>query len=160
MQALTFKQQLVLTLLDKGLLALLILLAAFVINRALERFKAKQTVKTETTKARIQAMNQTWGEITAWRASALTKSDRYQSDDQWAESKKQIKAGFDNTFQIIERNRFMCGNEFADAAMTYAANLMQYFQDYVFTGQIDSTGEYARLRQLSQDIVGVEKFLQ
>jgi hypothetical protein len=160
MQALSIKQQLLLMLLDKGLLALLVLLAGFVVSRALERFKAAQAVHTETTKARIQAMNTTWSEITAWRAACLAKSGPYQTDEQWAESKKQIRLGFDNTHEVIERNRFMCGNKFANAAEMYAAKLMQYYQDYTFKREWDMTGEYAKLRQLGEDIEGIEKYLK
>jgi hypothetical protein len=159
MQTLSFKQQIVLALTDKGLLALLIVLAGFIFNRALERFKAAQTVKTETTKARIQAMNATWSEITAWRASALSKAGRFQFEPEWTETKRQIRVGFENTLQVIEGNRFMCGNKFADAAMMHAAKLMQYYEDIVFNKEWDMEGQYAKLRDLSEDIVGVEKFL-
>jgi hypothetical protein len=156
---LTFKQQLVLTLLDKGLLALLLAVAAFIGSRLLEKFKATQAVRSETTKARIQAMNTTWAAITGWRAFALARSHPYQTTEDWGESRKQIRHGFDDAIESLERNRFLAGNEFSDDALEYAARLMQYYQDVVFAGQWDMSGQYAELRKLSADIRSVERYL-
>jgi hypothetical protein len=50
----TFKEQLTITLIDKAAIGVLILVAAYWVNRALERFKADQTRQSDRERLRIQ----------------------------------------------------------------------------------------------------------
>ena len=50
----TFPQQVLLTLLDKGLLALILAVAGFWLNRYVEAFKSRQAIEKELRKARDQ----------------------------------------------------------------------------------------------------------
>lgn len=51
---LTFKQQLIMTILDKGLIALIVAVAGLWLNRYLEAFKNRQALENELRKTRDQ----------------------------------------------------------------------------------------------------------
>ena len=51
---------------DKGLFALIVLVAGFVLNRMLESHKTKLARESEFVKLRVQAMNESWAAIYNW----------------------------------------------------------------------------------------------
>ncbi len=55
-----FSDQVLLTLLDKGLLALVVALAAFLLSRSLGRYKSSQAVRVEAAKLRISKLSTLW----------------------------------------------------------------------------------------------------
>ena len=49
----TFKEQLVITILDKAVISIMLAIGAYLFNRSLERFKSEQSLSNEFTKQRL-----------------------------------------------------------------------------------------------------------
>jgi hypothetical protein len=63
---LTFNQQLLLMVIDKAVIALLVLGIVYFGQKKLESYKARQVVWTETTKERLKHIAQEWNEMNKW----------------------------------------------------------------------------------------------
>jgi hypothetical protein len=151
----SFYEKLILLILDKGLLALFIILIGWFVTRTIETYKAKQVVKVEKEKAKNQAMGAIWAEVNAWRV-ASDEGGGFRIDDDIVKLKNFVTKGFENVRQVIERNRFWAGNDFADAAMIYAGVLLTYYQKYYFERRTDHEGFYKQLREVSLDFNVIE----
>src|SRR5688572_11160316 len=99
----TFDEQVIITLIDKGLLALLIVISTFCVNLILERYKSYKSRNNEILKIRIAAMNNTWSKVYSWIVESNSKLSNITLTSEQA--KTQINDSITEVIKVIEENR-------------------------------------------------------
>ncbi len=153
-----FEHKVVLTVLDKGLLAIVVVIVGFVGSRLLERYKAKQVRETELVKAQLQAMSSTWSAIIAWRDGTnwrLNVSKQWSSDE-WTAMKLDIERSFNILMGQLATHRPLTGLEYADTAEEYVTKIAQYHYDITFQRKWDETSRYHQLREEGNRLADIQ----
>jgi len=101
----TLKEELLKTLLDKGVLGLLLLGCGFYLNRLLERFRTSLSFSTELNRTRVTRIGDVWEKLYEFEQCAEL------SNRPGAERGKKSFAGlFDELHDLIQHNRFWIGD--------------------------------------------------
>ena len=121
----TFREQILVTLLDKGLLALVIVIATFCVNIILEKYKSYRSLNNEVSKIRLVAMNNTWSKIYSWivDSNSIISNPTLKVE----ETKGKVRDSVIDVIKIIEENRFLCGNIFSNECLDYCNSWAKYF---------------------------------
>jgi hypothetical protein len=90
-QTMTFQEQLIITVVDKAIIGLIIIVAVFLFNKKLEQFKSRQVLTQEIAKQRIVKITQIWESIYKWETEVV---------DYTRFALFQIKANNDNTLAL------------------------------------------------------------
>lgn len=129
------------TLVLGGILALI----TFGLNHKLEKFKAKESLRSEYNKIKVQKLGECWAGINEWEAQTSLFLDHKRNylvahgiEDSITASELYIKAkGYDKLF-LLERNRFWIGEyeydilgEFALLVARKADNYLNFDQDSI-----------------------------
>jgi|SRR5882724_2495470 len=67
----TFREQLLITLVDKAVIGALVVLAGYLLNRALEKFKSERALANEFAKQRLEKIAELWEALYKWEAEVL-----------------------------------------------------------------------------------------
>ena len=131
--SLSFPQELIITVVDKGLLAASLLIAGGWLNMRLERYKTDISRHSEFLKLRVQAMSATWAAIYGW----MTECDRLLTDEMMRiidpDLRKLRKEFLDRTealMQTLAAHRFLCGEPFTIQCLQFCNGRYQYYLSY------------------------------
>ena len=111
----TFHETLISNAIDKGVLALILLIAALYLNRILESHKVREARQSEFLKLRILAMNDCWSAIYAWMNSCDNKVrvlSSPPSDSDLAAFRKHAVAETNDLIDSLASKRFLSGEKF------------------------------------------------
>lgn len=148
---LSFHETLINTILDKGLLGLLIVAATFAANRILENYKSTKARDNEILKMRIAAMTDTWETIYSWVTESNQQLGKAINEEQLSAIKKEIQEQSTSMFKTIEKNRFLTGDLFVDECHNYAGYFYKYFLELTFELSGDDT--YYKMRMSGANII-------
>lgn len=146
----TFAQQAVLTVLDKFVIAVLVLVIGMYASRALERYKAREAFIAGYTAKHISAISDAWRLMYSWEdfVRRSFRRQRIYTDEQWhalmddlgdavEESQRRELAVRD----YVESNRFWLGERLYGCLVVYHNELARYVHTVLY-------GTYAELERL------------
>ena len=144
---LRFDEQLNLVLIDKALIGLLIVVATYCANRVLESFKSREALANEISKLRIPAMNESWAAVYSWLLKANLALAKATDRDA---AKTEVATLAFEPVAIIEKNRFLTGNTFANDCLHYSNIMLKY---YMNIEGMDFEGMYKSMKDSGDSII-------
>lgn len=123
----TFCEQLIVTIVDKGAIALIVLIVGYVLNKALEGYRATQLRETELLKLRLEAMRKCWAGLLSWSADCDETVRLYMNTNMPGEMLQKITSRSLELNKILDENRFFAGNSFISDCIPYYERRMDYY---------------------------------
>jgi len=171
----TFKEQLLLTLIDKLAIGILILVAGLLFNRILERFKSKQAFSNEISKQRVAEIGSVCSHIYEWESSLghtieRTEILKLHFKDNTEDIASRLKGQEDlPTKELVERklyvlrislgkSYFWLGEELYQHLVEYCLNIKEAFDAYLDEGLSEHFNELSG--KLDQSRENIMNFLQ
>lgn len=166
-----FNQKLVLTIVDKLLIALLILFVGSLANSALASHRQRETLARVISEARIERIGEVWTRLYKWefhirkmvgmevemeRAAASNDEDLAarlgaEIDQMDAES----RATFESMPGFVEGSRFWIGKDHYEAFNTYYHNILEYLRVYRERDSVGLDAANSGLEESKADVVDI-----
>ena len=142
-----FRQKLILSIVDKLVFGLLIVLAGFVLNLVLENHRADQAVKTEIARLRVEKVAAVWQALdrhqraidslgqyaiqhTSDNLASQTEASRANSERIEQRRFAAMNREYDKLTALIETNRFWIGEQLYPKYRNYASQQRDLFAAY------------------------------
>lgn len=168
-----FQQKLTLSVIDKLVFGLLILLAGFVLNRTLENYKSDQATKSEIARLRVAGVANVWTELSkqqryfdeldpalAYLTYWLPKPARVQPHKKVFRRYSEISdalRGFDRSERtvanLLRENRFWIGEDLYPTYRDYVTRqhaLAVAYENFLFTKKGSVAGYNKELRRIRE----------
>jgi hypothetical protein len=159
----TLYEELIVTVVDKAIIGLIVLIAGFWLNRALERFKSSQAMTNEFTKQRVAKIAEVWEALYKYEAEMLEYSHlirravyMVEDNDLTIALERYISKGTDlkdvqseNTLTLIDRSRFWLGNDLYGIFYKYS-NVIRSHAAYIFERPRNATNSDSERNFLDQ----------
>lgn len=152
-----FEDELILIIVDKGLLAVVIAITVFILNRLIEKHKSNLDRDNTIVKERFLSINETWKEIYYWIAESNLDygpklSFKKETEKERFERIDTILRNGENVMKTVEKNRFINGSAFTIEMITYVAKYYDYYQKVRANENIDYN-YYSKLREEGHDLI-------
>jgi hypothetical protein len=136
--SLSFHEELIKSVVDNGLLALIVLGAGVWLNWRLEKYKVDVAQHSEFMKLRMQAMNAVWSDIYAW----MLDCDSY-FPQMWANEplealkppdadryRRFIQKRTEELVRKLVTHRFFCGEAFMQDCLAFANSRQSWYREW------------------------------
>ena len=157
-----FVEQLTITIVDKLLIALVILVAGFALSRALERFKAREAFLTEYSKRHVETVSSAWSLLYAWELEVkdgvrflMTMRDGELMYEELIPITDRFRRMSLDVRRYVECNRFWLGEVIYERFKEYHNDLESYVDAVSRSDRAALSDASRALKKKHEDILSV-----
>ena len=154
------RHEIIITWIDKLGIAMLIAIAGFWLNLALERFKSSLAVNSELEKSRVASIADAWKAMYEWerqidlfRTSASSGSPSGLQQERLQSRLAELEVRAQETRQQVEQNQFWMGSELYEHLRDYHNTLLPLLSAYVARDPRRIAFLHRRLHRSKQHVV-------
>jgi hypothetical protein len=153
---------LTITIVDKLLIGILLLLAGFVVNRALERFKSREAFLSEYSKRHVDTVSTSWSLLYAWELEIkdsvrflMTMHDDNLLYEELIPIVDRCRQASLEIRRYVETNRFWLGEEIYARFKAYYNDLESYIDAVARSDRAALVDVRAALQKKHEDMLSV-----
>lgn len=124
----TFKQELILVLVDKGLLAIMLAVIGYFLQILTEKYKLEQANNSDIMKLRLNSMNSTIQKVNEWIIESA-ENTKPQLPNEFEKAIYELKKNSWKAIKEVEKNKFLNGKEFTNDLLNHIGKYLTYYEN-------------------------------